>query len=291
MTFANFCALHGLLIRAMRPTGTVQRCATVCAPSERKGWYVYSGGNSGTCGIWHGLDNGAQTWHPDADVKPLSPADFARIAAKVAAAEAEKRRAQYNASLRAQAMLKRAEIRSHAYLARKGFPDKLAPTIDDGETLLVTMWDTTRKHVMNVQTIAAKVPETPEEKARQKLFLPGGMVTGTTHQIGDIGTPILCEGFCTGLSVAAAITACRLRAHTVICFSANNLVHVAQRYQDARVVADNDSHKTSTGEKAAQSTGLRYWMPPEPGQDFNDYHRSAGLFAASQRIRELLLLR
>lgn len=286
MNFAQFCAANGLLIRIMRPTGKVQRCGTVCAPSERKGWYCYDGGNSGYCGIWHGLDNGAQRWQPGADAKPLTPADFARIAAKLAAAEAERARAQYAASIRAQGMLKRSEMRSHAYLARKGFPAMLAPTMSDGETLLVTMRD--GKRLANLQTIAGKAPETDAEKARQKLFLPGGMISGTRHQIGDVGTPVNCEGYATALSVAAAITACRLRAHTVCWFTAGNM---AAHARVGVVIADNDALKTSTGEKAAKQTGLPYWMPPEPGQDFNDYHREKGLFAASQVMRGLLLIR
>ena len=278
MTFANFCQANGLLIRIMRPTGTVQRCATQCAPTERKGWYVYSGGNTGTCGIWHGLENNAQTWKPGADVKPISPAEFARIAATLAVAEAEKRRAQYNAAQRAQALLKSSEMRSHAYLARKGFPELLAPCLDDGQMLLVTMWKGGK--VVNLQRI---------NEAGDKRFLFGGECSGVAHTIGSQGVAILCEGFATALSVAAAIKASKLRAHTVCCFSADNLVKVAATYKDARIVADNDNLKTGTGEKAAKLTGHPYFLPPVDGQDFNDLHRARGLFAASQIIRSLVL--
>ena len=278
MTFAQFCAANGLLIRVMRPTGKVQRCATVCAPSERKGWYVYSGGNSGTCGVWHGLDNGAKTYSTGKDAEPqhLTPADFAAIERRLAQERAEVARRRATAAAKAARMLASAEARSHAYLARKGFPELLAPCLMDGKVLLVTMWQ--GRKLTSLQSIA-------EDGA--KLFLSGGEAKGSVHQIGDVGVPVLCEGFATALSVAAAIKACRLRAHAVCCFSATNLVHVAQSYADARVVADNDA--SGTGEKAAKQTGLRYFMPPILGQDFNDLHRVEGLFAASQRIRELLL--
>ena len=276
MTFAQFCAAHGLIIRAMRATGTVQRCPTLCAPSERKGWYIYDGGNYGTCGIWHGLENNAQTWSPGADFVPLTPADFAAIAAKLRRADADRQRTQAEAAKRAAALLATSEPRSHAYLARKGFPDMLAPCLNDGAMLLVTMWKAGR--VVNLQRI---------NEAGEKKFLHGGEVTGVTHTIGNQGAAVLCEGFATALSVAAAIKASKMRAHTVCCFSAGNLVKVAQRYKDARVIADND--KSLTGEKAAQKTGLRYWMPEKPGTDANDFHKEFGLFSASQRIRELLL--
>jgi putative DNA primase/helicase len=137
------------------------------------------------------------------------------------------------------------------------------------------------KQLVNLQRI---------NEAGEKRFLGGGEVSGTAHVIGSQGVALICEGYATSLSVSAAIKASKLRAHTVCCFSAGNLVKVAATYKDARIVCDNDSQKTSTGEKAAKETGLRYWMPPTPGHDFNDYARSAGLFQASQRIRELLLM-
>lgn len=294
MTFAQFCAAHGLIIRGgIRTThGKLAiRVPTTCAPSELKGWYRYSatpgldGKLRGVCGIWHGTDNGAQQWvqGDDQAIKPLTEADFKRIAEQQRRAEDDMRQKQHAAAIRAQGLLNRSEMRSHAYLARKGFPDLLVPTINDGETLLVSMWD--GKRVANLQMIAGKLPETPEEKARQKLFLPAkwdGLVL--RHQIGSVGTAINCEGYCTGLSVAAAIKASKMRAHCVIWFTAGNM---AANARTGVVVADND--KSLTGEKAAQATGLRYFMPPEVGQDFNDYHRAHGLFAASQRIRELLL--
>jgi putative DNA primase/helicase len=53
------------------------------------------------------------------------------------------------------------------------------------------------------------------------------------------------------------------------------------------VVADND--ESGTGERIAKQTGLPYWMPPDIGFDFNDYHIKYGLFKASQAINKLLL--
>lgn len=277
MTFANFCAANGLLVRALCPSGRVRRVPTACAPKERKGWYKFDG-ITGKCGIWHGLDDGVQFYAPDATVKPLTQADFDAIAAKLKRVEVERLRGQSDAANRAVALLAKSEQRSHAYLARKGFPELLAPCAGDGAVLLVTMWRGGK--VVNLQRI---------NEAGDKRFLHGGEVSGTAHTIGSQGVALLCEGYCTGLSVAAAIKASKMRAHAVICFSADNLVKVAALHKDARVIADNDDLKTGTGEKAAKATGLKYWMPEKPGTDANDFHKEFGLFAISQKIRSLIL--
>jgi putative DNA primase/helicase len=253
-----------------------KRCKTTCNTQKENGWWRYDG-LGGVCGIWGSLD--AQQYRPGAEAKPLSKADFEAIAARAKVAADLERQKHQDAARRAVALLARSEPRSHAYLARKGFPELLAPCAADGAMLLVTMWKAGR--VVNLQRI---------NEAGEKRFLHGGEVSGTAHTIGSAGTPILCEGFATALSVAAAIKASKLRAHTVCCFSADNLVKVAATYKDARVVADNDNLKTGTGAKAAKLTGFPYFLPPKDGDDFNDFARSAGLFAASQRIRELLLM-
>lgn len=278
MKFDEFCRAHGLLITFARTNAKPVRCATKCAPREKKGWYIWDG-LRGACGIWHGLDNGAQVYTPDSEVKPLTPTDFARIKARCEAVEREKREGQAKAAEKAQIILARAEMRSHAYLQRKGFPS-LVPTLMDGKVMLVTMWQ--GRKLVNVQSIA---------EDGKKLFLADGEVIGARHCLGDVGTAILCEGYATGLSIAAAIKASKSRAHCVVCFSAGNLVAVAETLRDAVVIADNDRHKNSTGELAAQKTGFRYWMPPTPGHDANDFHRAHGLFALAMEVKQLLMIR
>jgi len=277
MNFMQFCQVHGLIIRSLAITapGQTKRCATTCNTGKQNGWWRYDG-LGGVCGIWGSLD--AQQYRPGAEAKPLSKADFEAIAARAKAAEAERLRNQADAAQRAVALLARSEQRSHAYLSRKGFPELLSPCAADGAMLLVPMWKAGR--VVNLQRI---------NEAGEKRFLHGGEVSGTAHTIGSQGVAILCEGFATALSVAAAIKASKMRAHTVCCFSADNLVKVAATYKDARIVSDNDNLKTGTGEKAAKLTGFPYFMPPVDGQDFNDLHRANGLFQASQRIRGLIL--
>jgi putative DNA primase/helicase len=277
MNFAQFCAAHGLIIRTISMTapGQTKRCATTCNPGKLNGWYRYDG-LGGVCGIWGSLD--AQQYRPGADAKPLTKADFDAIAAKVRRAEAERAQNQSSAAKRAVALLAASDPRSHAYLSRKGFPDLLAPCVADGAMLLVTMWKDGK--VVNLQRI---------NQAGEKRFMSGGEVSGTAHVIGSQGVAILCEGYATCLSVAAAIKASKMRAHAVCCFSADNMVKVAATYNDARIVADNDNLRTGTGEKAAKIAGFPYFLPPIDGQDFNDLHRALGLFSASQIVRTLVL--
>lgn len=284
MNFLQFCRTHGLIVASVQITHGKKtiRVPTTEAPREKKGWYRYDG-RHGACGIWRGLDPGTQVYKPGADAQPMSAEELARIH-ELAAEHERKQRARWDcAAAWARSLLSTAEMRSHAYLSRKGFPDVFAPTIDDGETLLVTMWKD--KAVCNLQLIKGALPETPEQKERQKLFLPGAEVMGLAHRIGDQGQPVHCEGYATGLSIAAAIRAARVRAHCVVWFTAGNM---AANARGGVVVADNDSQKTSTGEKAAIKTGLKYWMPETPGFDANDYHKAEGIFSLAMKIKALL---
>ena len=62
---------------------------------------------------------------------------------------------------------------------------------------------------------------------------------------------------------------------------------VAQGLPRGLVIADNDASKT--GERTAQEVGWPYWMSDRVGEDGNDYHQRAGLFALSQGISSVLL--
>ncbi len=55
--------------------------------------------------------------------------------------------------------------------------------------------------------------------------------------------------------------------------------------RNAVVAADND--QSGTGERAAESTGLRWTMPYEVGTDFNDLHQTMGVHVVTERMREL----
>jgi len=71
----------------------------------------------------------------------------------------------------------------------------------------------------------------------------------------------------------------------VVCFSAGNMVSVADQIQGKKFVfADND--ESQTGEKSAISTGLPWTMAETVGWDANDLHIKQGLFAVVKKIME-----
>ena len=72
-------------------------------------------------------------------------------------------------------------------------------------------------------------------------------------------------------------------AAVVVCFSASNLIQVADQIKGRRYVfADND--ESLTGQKAAEATGLPWVMADTVGWDANDLHFEKGLFEVVSKI-------
>ena len=73
----------------------------------------------------------------------------------------------------------------------------------------------------------------------------------------------------------------------LVCFSAGNLEYIAKQVRGRRfVIADND--RSGRGQAAAEATGLPWAMPPTEGDDLNDHHQSAGLFAVATLMRQAI---
>jgi putative DNA primase/helicase len=119
----------------------------------------------------------------------------------------------------------------------------------------------------------------------EKKFLTGGRTRLGIHRLGAAraGRIVLCEGYATGLSIDAALGRLPGAHAVVVCFSARNLELVASRFPGAVVAADND--ESLTGELCAERTGLRWIMPPDIGDDFNDMHQRHGLHAVINQLR------
>ena len=144
--------------------------------------------------------------------------------------------------------------------------------------LLVPMKDETGA-LWNLQMVYPEKILIGDEE-RDKDFLPGARVTGLFHWIGErTGTVCPCEGYATAASVHEA-TGYRC----FVAFSAGNLPPVALAVRsalpDARIVvcADfdrPDKHGKRAGiekaEEAAALVGGFVALPPNEGQDFNDY--------------------
>ena len=127
-----------------------------------------------------------------------------------------------------------------------------------------------------------------EERKYEKKMLHGMRAKNAVLYLGDRSNDEswLVEGFSTGLSVRHALRSVGIPASVVICFSASNMIQVADQIKGKRFVfADNDESKT--GEKSAIATGLPWTMSDTVGWDANDLHTRVSLFAVVGKIMEL----
>lgn len=269
--FADFARSHGLLIKDLMADGRVHRCATIEHPRARNGAYRCDGD-------WGWV----QAWdvHASPIIWRAGEAAGAGIPIRrdMGAVRREEAARRAQAAAQASAIVQRCANGSHPYLARKGFPEHLGLIDTDGR-LVVPMRDLRDyRRVNSVQWI---------DDTGTKLFLPGGAAKGSVLMLGAGAECWLCEGYATGLSIRAALALLHRQARVVVCFSAGNLVHVAEQTLGRRyVIADND--KSGTGERSAIATGLPWAMPPHVGMDANDFHQAHGINALADLMRKVL---
>lgn len=245
--------------------------------SNRAGWCrvispslaVFGDWSSGLTEVWR---DGTQ--RDDAETQRIL--EEARHREKQFAAEqAQRARA---AARRAGQMLEAATDSYHPYLIAKGF--KTTFGLVQKDQLLIPMYDVEDySRLLGVQNIA------PDGTKR---FLLGARTKGGIYRLGQTHPlrTLLCEGFATGLTLQAALKLLPWRYAVIVCFSAGNLVTVAERFPQSVIAADND--KSGTGERAARETGLKWVMPPDVDTDFNDMHRAKGLMRVLDVLREAL---
>lgn len=273
MTFFEFATAHGLIIKSLE-VGRWVRVPTVDHPRSKNGAYFFDG-DYGHVQNWAEM-TACESWRED---KPMTSRDTelqrARMEASRKAHAAERQAMQRQAAQKAAAIIKQARIEQHAYLDSKGFSEAVGLVwYPDEETNLLVIPMRIGEAVVGFQMI---------DRHGNKKFLKGQRTSGAEHVFGSAGIDIWCEGYATARSIHTALTSLKTLCRVHACFSAGNLERMANR---GVVVADNDA--SQTGEKAAQATGLPYWMPPETGWDFNDYHLSRGLLAAGLELRRFL---
>lgn len=168
----------------------------------------------------------------------------------------------------------------HAYLHAKGWADaKGAVWHPSEEQNLLCIPMRIGDALVGLQMI---------DREGSKRYLSGQRTSEAEYVISNSGRGAMdwyCEGYATGLSLRECLQALRMRYRIHITFSAGNLAKVAGKYGSGYVIADRDD--SQTGERAAQKTGLPYLLP-EAG-DFNDFHKKAGTFRASQELRKWLM--
>lgn len=268
--FLQFCRAHGIVIDSLPPIGVWRRYKTEDKGTKRNGAVKWMGDHGFVQN--HATMTSVETWQPDKEANVRI--DHKAIAEAAQREQARLRTARAEAAKKANQIISESRMGTHAYLSRKGFPDLQGVVWkpdSDAPVLAVPM--RVDGAVVGVQLI---------EVDGSKKFLFGQQTKGAVFTIGA-GEPIYCEGYATALSIHQAVKAARMSRSVVACFSAHNLTHMAKT---GIVVADND--ESLTGQKAAEATGLPYWMSEQVGEDANDFMRRAGLFALSQHIKRVI---
>jgi putative DNA primase/helicase len=269
MDLINFCRAHGILIDAMPPIGVWRRYPTEDHPRSRNGAVKYMGTHAFVQN--HAIDQAVNIWKPES-VAEVDRRKFEALAKR----EADKQiRDQKLAREKAAFIVKNSQLAFHDYLKAKGFPDETGYVWADGNVLVIPM--RIDGHLVGAQLI---------DKHGLKKFLYGQKSNGAEFIFDNKGEHFYCEGFATALSIKQALKSVKVRYTIHVCFSANNLLKLTQKYKRGFVIADND--ESLTGENVAKRSGLPYWMSPVLGEDGNDFHQRMGLFKLSQEIVKLL---
>ena len=280
-TFIDFARAHGVSIEPSRfySSDKIHRCGTVDKPRSLNGAWFWDG-QRGWVMDWSG--DARTIWFEDPHAKPWTDQEKREWMLKRQTANAAKDRSYELAAERADITLRSTKMATHPYLMLKGFPELEAMVLED--KLLVPMRNVVTNKLQGYQQIYWDEPN----RKYEKKMLPGMRAKNAVFFLGDREAPEawLVEGYATGLSLHAALRSVGLKASVVVCFSASNMVAVADQIKGRRFIyADNDESKT--GEKAAESTGLPWTMSDTVGYDANDDHKKQSLFYVVKKIMEL----
>lgn len=272
MDFIDFARGHGIIINELPPVGVWKRYPTEDHPRKRNGAVKYLG-THGFCQN-HALSTVVSLWKAES----TNSINMRAIIIDQAKAEQQRKKLATAAVSKAVAMLNASGNRRHPYLTEKGFPDEqgIVLDIDNQPVLLIPM--RCGGSLVGLQQIW------PDGT---KKFLYGQRTTGAVFKFDNKGLNVLCEGYATALSIRAALKQLKVRYTIHVCFSAGNMVRVADMLPPGLVVADNDV--SGTGQAAAASIGWPTWISDREGEDANDHHRRVGLFAFSQSLQQSML--
>jgi len=281
MNFVLFAQACGVEIGRLIADGRIHRCGSVAHPRSRNGAYAFDG-ERGWAMAW---DAGDQVqWFSDPRATPWTEADKRAWMARRDSDRREQEQRNQQAARAAEEALRACATTEHGYLKLKGFPKLRALVTADG-ALFVPMRNVRTNALQGYQTIRWDA----ENRQWIKKMLYGMRAKGAVFRLGrSERETVLCEGFATGLSIDAALQQMRVNASVLVCFSAQNMAHVAGHVSGlVYTFADNDA--SGTGEAVARQIGRPYCMAPAVGWDANDWHQADGLVplcAALMRLRQ-----
>jgi len=281
MSFINFARAHGVEIDPNRlyASDKIKRCGTVDKPKSGNGAYFWDG-QRGWVMDWSG--EARVVWYEDPHAKPWTDEEKRAWASKRATAASDQDKKYELAAQKADIVLRSAKMNSHPYLEIKGFKEMRAHVIDD--KLLVPMRNVATSKLQGYQEIFWD----ELNRKYEKKMLHGMRAKNAVLCMGskDAGEVWFVEGYATGLSLHKALRSVGLQSAVMICFSASNMVQVADQVKGPRFIfADNDA--SETGQKSAISTGLPWTMANTVGWDANDLHQKESLFAVVSKVMDL----
>lgn len=274
--FVDFCRDHGLIVDHASADGRIHSVPTRDKPKKRNGRFMYLG-DRGWCQNWATMMAPA-FWKPNEPIR-FEPRAPAPPQVDMAARLGELKQQRAAAAQRARAIIGECTTGTHPYFGLKGFPAEQG-LIDPQGFLVIPMRRFLRyESIVSVQWI-------DDEGA--KKFLPGGAAKGACYVIGSqkAHTSWFVEGYIDGLTLRAALRKLYRDDNVVVCFSAGNLIHVAELAGEGFVFADNDA--SMTGQRAAEATGLKWTMSPSTGNDVNDDMLAHGLDYVVDHLRRFL---
>lgn len=287
--FIEFARAHGVEIDPAKLdcTDKIRRCGTTEKPRSTNGSYCFNG-RTGWVRNWAG---DAETHvFGDHDDKPWTEEEKAAWRAQRDRQRAQQEQSHERAARKAQELLRQAVPGTHDYLIRKGLRDAQGLVLPDGDLLVPMRSMSDNRAIQGVQRIHWNV----EALKWEKKMLPGMRATGAVLRLGPLFAreTVFCEGYATGLSIELAVRQMRLNAQVVVCFSAANMVHVAEHTTQGKryVFADHDFPAKLTGQRAGHEAvrrmGLPHCMSPVEGEDANDVHVRAGLFSVAHLLMQ-----
>ena len=256
--------------------GQLHRFSTNGKSGDKAGWYILYGGRvpAGSFGDWRAGSSVPFRADIGRDLTAAESIEHARQVAEMRALrERELAEKRADAAETAAGIWESASQASddHPYLVRKQISANGLKVAGDGRLIAPLLID---GEIVSLQYIAAD---------GQKLFMKGGRTSGASWLIGGhdgAATYYVAEGVATGLTIFEATG-----QPVAIAYSAGNMAATAKSLREwvgstARIVivADNDRSGTgqAEGQKAAEAIGAALVIPPEAGQDINDYAIAGG---------------